>query len=79
LGIDMSQRECPALNWPRFAVDAGEPVGKSPESVSWAWLWSPSAFPRCAPAHSESSARGVANAVSNATVLLLLSVFPASL
>ena len=33
----MSQRECAGFNWPRFPVDAGEPLGAGPEPAKNTW------------------------------------------
>lgn len=91
----MSQRECAEFNWPPLVIPASEPVGVSPEAVNRAGLSaisiaksfrfdpcrvSPIALAACPPFQSRVVGVGQpAGDVHNATVLRLLSLFPAAL
>ena len=90
----MSQRECAGFNWPPLSIAASEPVRISPEAVSRTGPTidaaidkscgdplrsiSDNAPPNVRTFFSPSAARGVGHP-HNATVFLLLSLFPAAL
>ena len=84
-GSPINQRECAGFNWPELSIPAEEPVSISPEAVSRAGPVKSAVVRRsispspCGPAPFVSLVRGVGHPLSSATVLRLLSLFPASL